>query len=79
MYPAVKSFNLRVHPNETFGLLGPNGAGKTTLISMLTGMITPNHGNAWIGGYDITSSISRAQLEMGVCPQFDLLWPQLTV
>ena len=46
---------------------------------MLTGMVTPNYGNAWIGGYDINSNISRAQLEMGVCPQFDLLWPQLTV
>ena len=78
-YPAVKSFNLKVHKKETFGLLGPNGAGKTTLISMLTGMVTPNYGNAWIGGYDINSNISKAQLEMGVCPQFDLLWPQLTV
>lgn len=78
-YAAVKSFNLRVAKNETFGLLGPNGAGKTTLINMLTGMINPDYGNAWIGGYDINSNISMAQLEMGVCPQFDLLWPQLTV
>ncbi len=61
-YPAVKSFNLKVLPKETFGLLGPNGAGKTTLISMLTGMITPNYGNAWIGGYDTNTNISRAQL-----------------
>lgn len=38
MYAAVKSFNLKVGPKETFGLLGPNGAGKTTLISMITGM-----------------------------------------
>jgi ABC-2 type transport system ATP-binding protein len=38
MYPAVRSFNLAVAKNETFGLLGPNGAGKTTLISMITGM-----------------------------------------
>jgi hypothetical protein len=29
---------------------------------MLTGMITPNYGNAWIGGYDINGNISRAQL-----------------
>jgi ABC-type multidrug transport system ATPase subunit len=78
-YVAVKSFNLRVAERETFGLLGPNGAGKTTLINMLTGMINPDHGNAWIGGYDINSNVSKAQLQMGVCPQFDLLWPQLTV
>lgn len=78
-FAACKSFNLKVEDKETFGLLGPNGAGKTTLISMLTGMITPDYGNAWIGGYDIQNNVSLAQLEMGVCPQFDLLWPQLTV
>lgn len=61
-YAAVKSFNLRVAQKETFGLLGPNGAGKTTLINMLTGMINPDYGNAWIGGYDINSTISKAQL-----------------
>lgn len=66
MYAAVKSFNLKVGPKETFGLLGPNGAGKTTLISMITGMFEPNYGNAWIGGYDIKSSIEKAQLQMGV-------------
>jgi ABC-type multidrug transport system ATPase subunit len=68
-----------VAAQETFGLLGPNGAGKTTLISMLTGMTNPDHGNAWIGGFDIGEDIGKAQLQMGVCPQFDLLWPQLTV
>lgn len=79
MYPAVRSFNLKVADRETFGLVGPNGAGKTTLISMITGMFEPDNGNAWLGGYDITSSIEKAQLEMGVCPQFDLLWPLLSV
>ena len=79
MYPAVRSFNLKVGPKETFGLLGPNGAGKTTLISMITGMFEPNYGNAWIGGYDIKNNVAKSQLQMGVCPQFDLLWPQLTV
>ena len=46
---------------------------------MITGMFKPNYGNAWIGGYDIIKNVADAQLQMGVCPQFDLLWPQLTV
>jgi ABC-type multidrug transport system ATPase subunit len=46
---------------------------------MITGMFEPNFGNAWVAGYDIRTSVEKAQLEMGVCPQFDLLWPQLTV
>ena len=79
MYPAVRSFSLKVEKKETFGLLGPNGAGKTTLISMITGMFEPNYGNAWIGGYGIKTKLEKAQLEMGVCPQFDLLWPTLSV
>jgi len=59
--------------------LGPNGAGKTTLISLITGMFEPNNGNAWVGGYSIIDEIEKVHLEMGVCPQFDLLWPELTV
>ena len=75
----LKGVSLEVNEGEILGFIGPNGAGKTTLISMITGMFEPNYGNAWIGGYDIKSSIEKAQLQMGVCPQFDLLWPQLTV
>ena len=62
MYPAVRSFNLKINKKETFGLLGPNGAGKTTLISMITGMFEPNSGNAWIGGYSIKKTLEKAQL-----------------
>jgi len=44
---------MRVKPGEILGLLGPNGAGKTTIISMLTGLIPPTKGNAWVSGFDI--------------------------
>lgn len=76
---AVKQMNLRIGSNELFGLLGPNGAGKTTLISMLTGLYGPDGGDAWIGGFSITDDLEQVQLYMGVCPQFDILWPELTV
>jgi len=76
---AVKSFCLGVRPGETFGLLGPNGAGKTTLISMLTGLYPPTAGEAMVAGYAIKDEIDNVHLNMGVCPQFDLLWPELTV
>lgn len=42
-------------------------------------MFEPNNGNAWVGGYSIIDEIEKVHLEMGVCPQFDLLWPELTV
>jgi len=52
---------------------------KTTLISMLTGLCPPNEGNGWISGFDIKENIDQVHLRIGVCPQFDLLWPELTV
>ena len=68
-----------IEKKEIFGLLGPNGAGKTTLISMFTGLYEPDEGNAWISGFDIKNEIDKVQLEIGFCPQFDILWPDLTV
>ena len=76
---AVRNFSLHIQKGEMFGLLGPNGAGKTSLISILTGLYPPESGNAWIGGYDILTQIESVHTQMGVCPQFDLLWPDLTV
>ena len=76
---AVNDFSLQIPKGEVFGLLGPNGAGKTTIIAMLTGLYPPEGGNAWVGGYDIKNQIDLVHTQMGVCPQFDLLWPDLTV
>jgi ABC-type multidrug transport system ATPase subunit len=79
--PKVANTNIcfKIHPGELFGLLGPNGAGKTTLITQLTGLYAPTLGNAWIGGYDIRNQLELVQLQIGVCPQFDILWDNLTV
>lgn len=71
--------NLKINEGELFGLLGPNGAGKTTLITQLTGLYPPTLGNAWIGGFDIRNNLDIVQLQIGVCPQFDILWENLTV
>lgn len=46
---------------------------------MLTGLYQPNSGNAWIAGFSIKTELDQVQLQMGVCPQFDILWPDLTV
>ena len=71
--------NLVIEKGETFGLLGPNGAGKTTLISMITGLYPPQNGNAWIGEYDVVHNIRSLQRRIGVCPQFNILWGELTI
>jgi ABC-type multidrug transport system ATPase subunit len=45
----------------------------------LIGLTPPTKGNAWINGFDIKENLELVQLQIGVCPQFDVLWDSLTV
>jgi ABC-type multidrug transport system ATPase subunit len=74
---ALKPLTLGLQKGEIFGFLGPNGAGKTTLISVLTGMYPQTAGTAWISGRPIGSSETNKSI--GVCPQFDILWRELSI
>ncbi|CAG8698021.1 10354_t:CDS:2, partial [Dentiscutata heterogama] len=76
---AVKDVTFAVDRNVIFGLLGPNGAGKTTLISILTGLYPPTSGSATINNLDILTNMREVYLSIGVCPQHDILWDDLTV
>lgn len=76
---AIDDLSLTVEFNETLGLLGSNGAGKTTLLSILSGMLMPSSGSALVGGYDVAHQADLVQQAIGICPQFDILWDDLTV
>ncbi|CAO2045035.1 unnamed protein product [Urochloa humidicola] len=75
---AVRGISLFMSRGRCLGLLGPNGAGKTTLINMLTGFSKPTSGTAYIEGMDIRLDMDKIYTGIGVCPQDDLLWENLT-
>jgi ABC-type glutathione transport system ATPase component len=75
---ALKGVNLRINKGEVFGLLGPNGAGKTTFISILTGFLSKDSGSIFIDGKEVVST-SESSAKVSLCPQFDILWPSLSV
>ncbi|KAK4876909.1 hypothetical protein RN001_009415 [Aquatica leii] len=76
---AVKDLNLKMYRDQITVLLGHNGAGKTTTMSMLTGLIRPTNGTAIIDGYDIRTDKKRARKSIGLCPQYNVLFDELTV
>lgn len=48
---AVREVCFTIQPGEMVGLIGPNGAGKTTTLKMLTGLLYPTQGKAWVAGF----------------------------
>ena len=76
---AVRGISLDVAPGEFFGLLGPNGAGKSTTIGMLTTLIVPTGGQAWVSGIDVVANPVGVKRTIGVVPQNNTLDMQLSV
>jgi ABC-2 type transport system ATP-binding protein len=76
---AVRGIDLGVPQGQFFGLLGPNGAGKSTTIGMLTTLVRPTSGRAWVAGHDVTKDPVAVKRRIGVVTQNNTLDMQLTV
>ena len=63
---AVKDISFEVDYGELFGVVGPNGAGKTTTIKMLTTMLIPTSGRAFVLGYDAEKDITKVRERIGI-------------
>lgn len=75
---AVDDLNLVVPRGEFLCFLGPNGAGKTTTIKMLTGLIKPTSGRAFVAGFDVQQEPVEAKRRIGYIPDHPYLYEKLS-
>jgi ABC-2 type transport system ATP-binding protein len=66
---AVGGISFEVRRGEVFSLLGPNGAGKSTVISIISGLLPPDSGDASVMGHSVTKDSMAARRCLGVVPQ----------
>jgi len=66
---AVDRINLTIYAGEIVGLIGTNGAGKSTLLKMLTTLLPPSSGDAYVGGYNLVNEPSKVRAHIGYVPQ----------
>jgi ABC-type uncharacterized transport system YnjBCD ATPase subunit len=77
-FAAVKGVSFEVRQGEIFSLLGPNGAGKSTTISMLSCLLVPSGGDAWVMGHSIRSEAQAVKANIGIVPQDIALYGDLS-
>jgi ABC-type branched-subunit amino acid transport system ATPase component len=75
---AIQDISFSVASDEILALLGPNGAGKSTLVNCALGLYKLSSGTIQINGFDITRDHDQVYRHIGVCPQHEILWPDLT-
>ena len=78
-FKAIKNISFGVNAGEIFGLLGPNGAGKSTTFNIATGMLKPSLGSVRLLNQSVEEGRNELFQQVGICPQFDCLWDNLTV
>ncbi|KPP62606.1 ATP-binding cassette sub-family A member 1-like, partial [Scleropages formosus] len=76
---AVDGLSVDFYQDQITSFLGHNGAGKTTTMSILTGLFPPTSGTAFINGKDIRSDMDAIRKQLGMCPQHNVLYNDLTV
>ncbi|MGD0652520.1 MAG: ABC transporter ATP-binding protein, partial [Verrucomicrobiia bacterium] len=76
---AVDSLTISVQEGEIFGLVGPDGAGKTTTMRLLTAIMEPTSGDAWVAGHHIVKDAEAIKDDIGYMSQRFGLYPDLSV
>ncbi len=75
---AVQDLTLSIKEGEVFGFLGPNGAGKTTTVRMLTSLIAPTSGEAWVDGFQVGVNDQDIRRSVGILTESPGLYERLS-
>ena len=75
---AVSGIDIAIAQGEIFGFLGPNGAGKSTTVRMLTTLLRPSEGHAWVAGHDVVTEADQVRHSIGVALQDAAIDPLMT-
>jgi ABC-2 type transport system ATP-binding protein len=67
---ALDHLNLEIPPGAIFGFIGPNGAGKTTTMRILTTLLAPTSGEAWVAGHSVLKDPQGVRKVVGFMPDF---------
>ena len=78
-FTAVDDVSFSIRPGEIFGFLGSNGCGKTTTMKMLTGLLPPSSGEAYLFGEPIDAGSVSIRRRVGYMSQAFSLYSELTV
>ncbi|GAA0506975.1 daunorubicin resistance protein DrrA family ABC transporter ATP-binding protein [Saccharopolyspora subtropica] len=75
---ALDSVDLEIPTGQVLGLLGPNGAGKTTTVRILTTLLKPDAGRAFVAGHDVLAEPQAVRRSIGLSGQYAAVDENLT-